>query len=234
MNQSGKHSMFTGVQARHVMSPVVACLREDETIGQAAEFFLRLRINSACVVDPEGKLAGILSEKDLIAAMVSLDCWQKPIGEVMRPHVICYDEETPIQTIYQFLCRVSIRRVVILSGSRPVGTISRATLLRWFRNLVVARGLHADPIEAEKPPRDDPTHCKEHLIETAQVLARLTAGVAERSRDRSDDLLPYLVGEATQIQDLVNDLLAYSGPASQTPTIDAAAMEASAAHDTTD
>ena len=54
----------------------------------------------------------------------------------MKPNVICYDEDAPILTVYDFLCRVSIRRVVITARGRPVGTISRGTLIRWFRNLL--------------------------------------------------------------------------------------------------
>ncbi len=50
----------------------------------------------------ESKPASILSEKDFIAAIVSLDGWQKPIAEVMmKSHVICCNEATPIQTAYQ-------------------------------------------------------------------------------------------------------------------------------------
>ena len=88
-----------------------------------------------------GRLAGVVSEKDLLAAMVSLDCWREPVCKVMKPNVICYDEDTPILTVYDFLCRVSIRRVVITSSGRPVGTISRGTLIRWFRNLLGNRRL---------------------------------------------------------------------------------------------
>ena len=82
----------------------------------------------------------MVSEKDLLAAMVSLDCWQQPVSSVMKPNVICYEEDTPILTIYEFLCRVSIRRLVITNGGRPTGTISRGTLIHWFRNFVAGRG----------------------------------------------------------------------------------------------
>jgi two-component system, cell cycle response regulator len=213
-DQCGRRSMFAGVLARHVMSPVVACLREDETIGQAAEYFLRLRINSACVVDSEGRLAGMLSEQDLIAAMVSLDCWHKPLREAMKPDVICYDEDTPVEAIHQFLCRVSIRRVVIVSEGRPTGTVSRGTLLRWFRNLVIAREPRGDA-EAGTPSQDDPARSRHRLIETARAIAGQTADLSRRCQDDPEGLEPYVVGEATRIQDLVNDLLAYCGSASQ-------------------
>ena len=58
----------------------------------------------------------------------------------MRPNVICYEEDTPILTIYEFLCRVSIHRVVITTADWPTGTISRGTLIHWFRNFVAGRG----------------------------------------------------------------------------------------------
>jgi len=209
--------LFEGVAARHVMTPLVACLREDETVGHAAEYFLRSRINSTPVVDAQGKLAGILSEKDLMAAVVTLECWQRPVREVMKPNVICYEEGTPIRTIYEFLCRVSIRRVVIADDGRPTGTISRATLLRWFRNLVITRGL-LDSEELAIDDELDPHRSKERLAETARELAQQAARLHDRFGEDADDLVPYVVGGATRMQELVNDLLAHSRYANESAT----------------
>jgi diguanylate cyclase (GGDEF)-like protein len=136
INPRSREALFRGIVARDVMNPLSVFLRESESIGQAADLFLRRRINSAAVLDGQGRLAGVLSEKDLLAAMTSLDCWRQPIREVMKRNVICYEEDAPILAVYDFLCRVSIRRVVITSGGRPVGTISRGTLLGWFRHLL--------------------------------------------------------------------------------------------------
>ena len=210
LGDDSRHSaLFQGIVARHVMTPLVVCLRENETVGQAAEFFLRSRINSTPVIDAAGKLSGILSEKDLMAAMVSLDCWQRPVGEVMKPNVISYDEDAPIRTIYEFLCRVSIRRVVIVSEGCPTGTISRGTLLRWFRNLVISKGLMKDS-EIPQPTELDPYHSKLRLAETARALARQASDLQCRFQEDAEDLVPYVVGGATGMQELVNDLLAYS------------------------
>ncbi len=205
-----KNGLFHGVAARHVMTPLVVCLRQEETVGNATEFFLRSRINSTPVVDQDGKLAGFLSEKDLMAAMVSLDCWQQPIREIMKPNVIRYEEDTPIRLIYEFLCRVTIRRVVIVRDGRPSGTISRGTLLRWFRNTVLSKGLMG-PQESPQAAGDaDPHRSRERLAETTRELARQASDLHKRFMDDTDDLVPYVVGGATCMQDLVNDLLAYS------------------------
>lgn len=134
-------AIFQGIVARDVMSPLVVCLRDDETIDEAAQFFLQSGIPSTPVLNVHGTLVGFLSEKDLMAAMASPDCWQQPVHTVMRPNVISYEEDTPIRVVYEFLCRVSIRRVVITKDGHPTGTISRAALLRWFRNWVISKGL---------------------------------------------------------------------------------------------
>jgi len=209
-DSANQQSLFHGVTARHVMTPVVACLREDDTIGQAAEFFLRSRINSTPVVDGDGQLTGILSEKDLMAALVSLECWHRPIREVMKPNVICYEENTPVRTIYEFLCRVTIRRVVIADQGRPTGTISRSTLLRWFRNLVLTKGLLRPGDLPEGTCEADPYRSKQRLSETTRELAELVGALEGHLRENADDLVPYVVGGVTRMQEMLDDLLAYS------------------------
>jgi diguanylate cyclase (GGDEF)-like protein len=209
-----RRDLFQGIAARHVMTPVVVCLREDETIGQAAEFFLRSRINSTPVADGRGQLSGILSEKDLLAAVVSLECWNRPIREVMKPNVICYEGETPIRTIYEFLCRVSIRRVVIVDQGRPTGTISRGTLLRWFRNLVFSKGLLDDALLREGQAETDPYRSKQRLAETSRNLAAQVAQLERHLGEDVEDLVPHVVGGVTRMQELLDDLLAYSRYAS--------------------
>ena len=164
LEESDKHGgFFQGVSARHVMAPLTICLQEDQTIGQAAELFLRWRINSTPVVDAEGKLAGIVAEKDLLAAMVGLNCWNIPVRDVMKSNVTCYEEDTPLRTIYKLICRVSIRRVVIVKQGRPTGTISRGTLLRWFTNLAGCGGLQAGQPPSQPHDALDPHRSKQRL-----------------------------------------------------------------------
>ncbi|MEN6407262.1 MAG: diguanylate cyclase [Thermoguttaceae bacterium] len=132
--------VFQGVVARDVMSPLIAPLYENETIDRAAQFLLCHEIPSTPILSENGDLAGFLSEKDLMAAMAAPDCWQRPVRSVMRPNVISYQENTPIRIIYDFLARVSVRRLVITRDGRPTGTISREALLRWTRNQILRCG----------------------------------------------------------------------------------------------
>ena len=61
----GPGNLFRGTLARDVMTSIVASLHGSDTAWSAAEFFLRFR-----VVDDEGRLIGVLSEKDLMSIML--------------------------------------------------------------------------------------------------------------------------------------------------------------------
>lgn len=196
------------LRARDAMSTVVACLRENDPVATATEFFLRFRINSAPVVNEAGKLSGILSEKDVLSMLTSPDAWQRPIREVMKPHVVWYDEQAPLETIYDFLCRVTIRRVIIVRDGYPVGTISRGTLLRWYANWLRLREASLDGPESAA----DRARRRTHLAETAKRLADCGASLQREivTRPTDEELAPLLVASVSELQELSSDLLAGS------------------------
>ncbi len=210
IENSPQADLFDGIKARHVMPLLGVCLREHDTIGQAAEFFLRTRVNSAPVVNAQAKLVGVLSEKDLMMSMISLDYWQLPVCNVMKSNVIIYEENTPIRTIYEFLCRVSIRRVVIVKDGRPTGSISRATLLRWFRNLVISKGLMKHEYVQLLDSESDSHDSRERLAETVRKIIRQAAELLWHFENNCEDLVPRIVGGTTGMQELLYDLLAFS------------------------
>ncbi len=118
-----------------VPTPSVAC---DETVEQAVEVLLRHDAGSAPVVDSQGLLVGLVSQRDLMTIEASRRSWSTPVNEVMRTNVVCYDEDTPGHQVFQFLCRVSIHQVVVLRNNRPIGVISPSSLLAFFQERVIA------------------------------------------------------------------------------------------------
>jgi diguanylate cyclase (GGDEF)-like protein len=202
---------FEGVAVENVMSALVACLGEDETIGQATEFFLRFRLNSCPVVDGRGKLSGILSEKDVIGTMTDPDCWNKPVRDVMKRNVVFYEEGTPLVTVYDFLCRVAIRRVVVVKDGFPTGIISRGTLLRWYSNWMAAHGRLVLPdLESSDRRGVSGMTSRQHMAHAATAIAQEATALQEALASPADDCLPLLIDRASKIQELINDVLADS------------------------
>ena len=200
---------FSQIHARNVMTTLVACLEQEETVGKAAEFFLRFRINSSPVVDRQGKLVGILSEKDVMGVMLQPDSWHQPISEVMKTNVVCYDEETPVKVIYEFLCRVTLRRVVIVNDGYPTGLVSRGSLLRWFSNWLAANGIVPPDFGCEHAVADYATR-RQTLIQTIGELGESARRLEREMDGADDDFLPILVDAASRMQEQINDLLSDS------------------------
>ena len=190
--------LFYDVLARDLMTSPITSLSADMSAGEAVDFFLQTRITSAPVVDPEGRLVGIVSEKDVLELLTAADSWSPPISEVMNSNVIYYEQNTPAQAIFEFLCRVTIRRVIIVDNERPIGVISRGSFLRWGRNLA-RLGLGSAAPDA-----------RQQINRTAEALLKRATLLAEQLADGSADIVAPVVGETSKMQDLINDLLAWT------------------------
>jgi CBS domain-containing protein len=68
----------------------------------------------------------------------SRDQWTDPIRTIMNTTVVSFPEDTTLEKLRQFFSRVSMRRVVIVQGERPVGVLSRSNLLRCYHDWAVA------------------------------------------------------------------------------------------------
>jgi two-component system, cell cycle response regulator len=143
---------FEGALARDAMSPLGDCPRPHDSVDHVARLLRHTGVSSTPVLEESRLLVGFVSEKDIMAAMTSPDCWQQPISTVMRPNVICYEEEAPVRVIYAFLCRGTIRGIVITKNGRPTGTVNRGSLLQWFREWVAGN----DRRGRASPPHSSP------------------------------------------------------------------------------
>jgi len=202
-SQGQRHPLF-GVTARDVMSTLVLCLHQDERVQQAAEHVLQIRAGSVPVVDDEGRVVGIISEKDIMSLAVMDGGWEHTIREVMETNVVSYEESAPAKEIFDFLCRVSLRRVLVVEQGRPVGVISREGFLRWFSNWLAAR---KDAPEGEAAA--DHSNYRFGMTKIAEALAHHGSELEHHLAKEHEDVVPYIVGEATRMQELLNDLLGH-------------------------
>ncbi len=198
-------SPLKGAVASDAMSPVVFCPNREDTVGYVAEVFLQLRLNSAPVVDDNGTVAGIVTEADLLTRTAQGVGWEEKISSVMRTDVVCYEKNAPLEEVYQFLSRVSIPRVVVVDQSHPTGVISRATLLRWFRNWMTARERAcdggSDRLTVEQERR------RARVMTIAEVISHRALEMVRTIAAEGEDFAPCVVSESTRLQSLVNDLL---------------------------
>lgn len=203
-------SVFQGAVAGDAMTAVITSVTPESNVVEISRFFLDYRIPSAPVVDHEGNLLGIVSEKDLMATAAQPNPHKITISEVMRRNLICYPPHIPLQVVWEFLNRVAIRTVLITDEGKAVGVLNRQSILRWLANTAWKKYEQPQSVAIGFDNSYAASH--ERLEHAARMLAetsrQLTNDVAHRSED---DHAAMVIGTVSKMQELMTDLLTSLG-----------------------
>jgi len=107
-------------------------LRASASGLDAAEFMAQRRIGAVCVLDEEGKLIGVFSERDLLNRVVvpRSDPAGMQLGQVTSPlRAVISCDETPHQALER-MERIGTRHLPVVDGEKWVGMLSMRDLLR--------------------------------------------------------------------------------------------------------
>ncbi|HKZ03496.1 MAG TPA: CBS domain-containing protein [Pyrinomonadaceae bacterium] len=102
------------------------------TVQEAAEFMATRNIGAVCVVNDDGKLLGVFSERDVLRRVVvqQRDPRGVKVGEVtsdLRAVIRC--DETPHQALERMEL-IGTRHLPVVEGERWVGMLSMRDLMR--------------------------------------------------------------------------------------------------------
>jgi acetoin utilization protein AcuB len=137
--------MFVGER----MSRPVISVSPEESINDVLAMFRREHIRRAPVLK-EGKLVGIVSERDLLNASPSsattLSVWEVnyliskvKVKDVMSKKVITVDKDTPIEEAARIMADKKIGGLPVTSSEKVVGVITETDLFKVFLELMGAR-----------------------------------------------------------------------------------------------
>jgi acetoin utilization protein AcuB len=147
----------------------------DMPINEALNLMKREHIRRTPVVK-DGKLVGIVSDKDLLNAspspVTSLSVWEMnyllskvTVRDVMTKDVLTITEDTPIEVAARIMADNKIGGLPVVRGDQVVGIITETDIFKIFLELMGARqpGVRATALVTEKPGE----------------LARVTKAIAE-------------------------------------------------------
>jgi acetoin utilization protein AcuB len=137
--------MFVGER----MSRPVISVSPDAPINEVLAMFRNEHIRRAPVMK-DGKLVGIVSERDLLNAspseVTSLSIWELnyliskvTVKRVMSKKVITVDQDTPIEEAARIMADKKIGGVPVVSSGKVVGIITETDLFKIFLELMGAR-----------------------------------------------------------------------------------------------
>jgi acetoin utilization protein AcuB len=147
----------------------------DMPINEALNLMKREHIRRTPVVK-DGKLVGIVSDKDLLNAspspVTSLSVWEMnyllskvTVRDVMTKDVLTITEDIPIEVAARIMADNKIGGLPVVRGDQVVGIITETDIFKIFLELMGARqpGVRATALITEKPGE----------------LARVTKAIAE-------------------------------------------------------
>lgn len=125
--------MANRVAVSSYMSTDLISLTPDTGIIQAMTTLLENRISGAPVLDNQGHLVGVLSQKDCLRSALNASYHQELggiVGDYMSTEVETMDADLDIVQAAERFIASPYRRFPVTSQGRLVGQISRADLLR--------------------------------------------------------------------------------------------------------
>ena len=124
--------------ARDVMSKPPITVDEQTPLREAAKLMCENKIGSVLVVGGDGKLRGIITERDVTcAATKENDVCKLPAWQFMTPDPAYVYETTPISEVMEKFSELGVRHLPVVDREgRPVGVISVRDILALMSVLI--------------------------------------------------------------------------------------------------
>jgi CBS domain-containing protein len=101
-------------------------------LAAAAKLLTKHSIGVLVVLDVDGRLVGILSERDIVRAMSEngIAALQLPVAEVMTRRVSTCDVNDAINSVMERMTKGKFRHMPVLENGRLAGIVSNRDLLK--------------------------------------------------------------------------------------------------------
>jgi CBS domain-containing protein len=125
----------------------VVTVTPNVTVQQAATFLHDNHIGAVVVVDPDEHIAGILTERDVVASIAKYGagCLDKPVSSIMWQKVYCCGEDMSVQSLMEMMSKLRARHLPVEQEGRLAGIISIGDVVKYH---IRAIELEAEEIKA--------------------------------------------------------------------------------------
>ena len=118
------------LKAKDVMTTDVVTIDPDTTLEKAIGMLVNNKISGMPVCDKNGKVVGMISEKDLLNFIFSGNLNNTKIKEAMSTHIISFPPDADLDKIALVMGEKQIRRVPIIENEKLLGIVSRRSIIR--------------------------------------------------------------------------------------------------------
>jgi CBS domain-containing protein len=129
-------------RVQDIMSRPVLCCRTDDTSAVAAGLMWDHDCGAVLVVDEDGRLCGIVTDRDLCMAAYTrgLPLHEILVRSVMNPDVLTCSIDDPLARVEQLIAEHQVRRIPVVDAElHPVGVVALNDLARAAARASAAR-----------------------------------------------------------------------------------------------
>ena len=119
--------MVMGARVADVMTRNPVTITPDSSVLEAAKKMASLGIGALPVVDEEGRLIGIFTERDLLQRVVAVerDARATRVADVMTPNPVTVKPEDPVDQARRLMAKIKARHLPVVDDTgRLVGIVS--------------------------------------------------------------------------------------------------------------
>ena len=119
--------------ASSIMNDKPVVIKISDTIVKALETMIVADVGVLPVVSDEGKVRGIVTERDLVEHFVEPKLWGIKVKEVMSRNVITIREDSTLIDAAEIMVKLKIRRLPVINDKNEVvGMITAKDYVRFF------------------------------------------------------------------------------------------------------
>lgn len=115
-----------------LMSAGAVCIQPDDSIASAARLLSRRNVGSLPVTDSEGRLCGIVTDRDIVLRCVAAgrDPDTTSVEEIMTRRVVSVSADEPADAAAALMSREQVRRLPVVENGRVSGMLSLSDIAR--------------------------------------------------------------------------------------------------------
>lgn len=125
-----RYSRRPRLKVRDVMSSPPVTLGLDASLLEASRVMFERGVGSVLIVDGEGRLAGIVTERDVLYALArGLACRGGRVVDVMTRNPVTVSPDDDLGLAVEKMREVNVRHMPVVEGGKPVGMVSVRDIL---------------------------------------------------------------------------------------------------------
>ncbi|ATY11698.1 CBS domain-containing protein [Amycolatopsis sp. AA4] len=122
--------------ARDLMTPNAVCVRESDTVNDAARTMAREQLGALPVCGEDNRLKGMLTDRDIVVKVIAEGKDPRAVhaGELAQGEAVTIGADDDVAEILQTMSQHRVRRLPVIDGHDLVGVVAQADVARALPN----------------------------------------------------------------------------------------------------